>query len=69
MQKNERYFTVTEFAALAQLSVRTIYNRLSAGGQGLPPSTKFPASRRVLFRESDVESWIDQHNRVVVPVS
>lgn len=61
MQKVGSYLTVSEFAALVRLSSRTIYNRLSAGGHGLPPATKLPKCRRVLFLASDVELWIDQH--------
>jgi predicted DNA-binding transcriptional regulator AlpA len=68
MQKNEHYLTVDELASLARLSARTIYNRRSAGGLGLPPSTKLPKCRRVLFRASDVESWINHHKRAVAPI-
>lgn len=68
MQKNEHYLTVGELASLARVSARTIYNRLSAGGLGLPPSTKLPKSRRVLFRASEVESWINQHKESVAPI-
>ncbi len=69
MQKNERFLTVNELASLARLSPRTIYNRLSVGGLGLPPSIKLPKSRRVLFLVSDVELWISQHQKVASPVS
>lgn len=69
MQKNERFLTVSELASLARLSPRTIYNRLSVGGLGLPPSIKLPKSRRVLFRTSDVDSWINRHQLVASPVS
>ncbi|HEX7763048.1 MAG TPA: helix-turn-helix domain-containing protein [Cellvibrio sp.] len=67
MLNDHLYLTVDELAHVSRLSRRTIYNKLSAGGVGLPPSIKFAGSRRVLFLVADVERWINQSPKKTSP--
>lgn len=49
--------TPTSLAAILGLAPRTIYNRLSAGGD-LPPCVRLGKLPR--FTAEDVEHWLDQ---------
>lgn len=54
----DRLLTPRELSALIALAQRTIYNRRATGGD-LPPAIVL--GRRLRFRASDVERWMEKH--------
>jgi predicted DNA-binding transcriptional regulator AlpA len=54
----DRLLTPRELSALIALAQRTIYNRRATGGD-LPPAIIL--GRRLRFRASDVERWMEKH--------
>lgn len=53
--------TVEQLADLIHKSPTSIYSDFRRNPQSLPPAIRLPGTRRVLFRVSDVESWLDAH--------
>ncbi|WP_293779725.1 helix-turn-helix domain-containing protein [uncultured Oxalicibacterium sp.] len=57
----EQLFTPETLAIYLGLSLQTIYNRHSTGGD-LPVAIKM--GRRLRFKPVDVENWLNQHQHI-----
>lgn len=51
--------TIEDLSKLIHKSVSSIHSDLIRNPKSLPPHFKLPSSRRILFRLSDVDSWIE----------
>ena len=51
--------TIEELSLKIHKAKASIYSDLSRNPKSLPPYFRLPNSRRILFRLSDVEEWID----------
>ncbi len=54
-------FTFLDTEQLAKIlgySGRSAIHMRRARGQSLPPATRFPGSRRLMYELSDVEAWL-----------
>lgn len=60
--------TVAELAQLLRLAPRTIYNRLNKDPASLPPPTRLPGSRRLLWQRDTVMDWFRQQQDLDVEI-
>lgn len=51
--------TIQDLSKLIHKCVSSIHSDLIRNPSSLPPHFKLPNSRRILFRSSDVDSWIE----------
>lgn len=54
-------YNVDDMCRILCISRRTLYNSRLAHPERLPPPMAIPGARRLLWRRSDVESWLTQH--------
>lgn len=54
---------IEQVAQLMSVSIRTVYNRLSAGDGSFPEPVRIPHSKRLFWRERDIAFWIEAHAR------
>lgn len=53
--------TVDELAPIIRKSVETIQSDASRNPKSLPPICRLPRTKRLLWREEDVERWLAAH--------
>lgn len=66
MQSNQysghlNLLTIENLSEILHKSVSSIQSDLCRAPHRLPPMVRLPATRRPLFRPSDVEAWINGH--------
>ena len=53
--------TIKDLAVILNRSPATIATEVTKHPNKLPPRLQLPGSRRVLWLQSDVEDWINEH--------
>lgn len=55
------FIDTDQLAKILGYSGRSAIHMRRARGQSLPPATRFPGCRRLMYALSDVKSWLAEH--------